>query len=118
MTGFRLRLNGRVVVIAATVLMIPTVLWGLQYRASVADEDNLKTSLFQMREAIDQYQADRRECPPSLQALVNAGYLREIPRDPMTGLQTTWRFLRRANTCDVKSGAPQVARNGTSYRNW
>jgi general secretion pathway protein G len=92
----------------------------LQYRTSVISkkEADLRGGLFVMREALDEYAAAKGGCPSSLKALIDLGYLRAIPRDPMTGSESTWQFERTATHCDVKSGAPQMARNGTAYRNW
>jgi general secretion pathway protein G len=62
-----------------------------QYQKSVlhARETVLRDDLFQMRKLIDQYAADKGQLPQSLDDLVTAGYMREIPEDPMTG-ERTW----------------------------
>ena len=56
------------------------------YNRSVqhARETVLKENLWQMRRAIDQYSADKGRLPDSIESLVQAQYLRETPRDPIT----------------------------------
>lgn len=85
----------------------------------------LKENLFLLREAIDQYYADRGRYPPSLEDLVEARYLRRIPLDPVTGQADTWIVLVPAGgssspggVLDVKSGAEGRARDGTAYGDW
>lgn len=55
-----------------------------------AQEATLKQNLRVMRDAIDQHYADKGHYPPSLQALVEAEYLRAIPLDPITRSNDTW----------------------------
>ena len=67
----------------------------VQYRNSVlkAQEAALRTDLFRMRDAIDQYYADKGKYPASLDALVSDGYLRKIPEDPITKSADTWQTV-------------------------
>src|SRR4030095_15433688 len=64
----------------------------VQYKNSVrhTQEGVLKTDLFRMRDAIDQYYADKGKYPPALDALVSDGYLRKIPEDPITRSTESW----------------------------
>ena len=64
-----------------------------QYRQGIvhAREAVLKTDSFDLRDAIDQYYADRGEYPSALESLVTDGYLRRIPEDPLTGSAETWQ---------------------------
>jgi general secretion pathway protein G len=88
----------------------------------------LKEDLFRMRDAIDQYYADKNKYPASLDALVAEKYLRAIPTDPFTNSTTTWQTVMSdpdpGNTAgevgvfDVKSGAEQMAMDGTRYADW
>ena len=101
-----------------------------QYRNSVqaAKEAVLKADLFLMRDAIDQYYADKGTYPASLQSLVSEGYLRRIPDDPITRSADSWtttnaEFDPGAATgstgiYDVKSGADGVALDGSRYADW
>ncbi|MSO82666.1 MAG: general secretion pathway protein GspG, partial [Acidobacteria bacterium] len=56
-----------------------------------AREAVLKEDLFRMRDAIDQYYADRNTYPPALDALVSDKYLRALPVDPFTNSADTWQ---------------------------
>jgi general secretion pathway protein G len=99
----------------------------VQYRNSVqsAKEAILRTDLFRMRDAIDQYYADKTKYPSSLDALVSDGYMRKIPEDPITKSADTWQTVpaepdpgnpsAEPGIYDVKSGATGTALDGTSY---
>ncbi len=78
--------------IVMAIIGILTSTAALVYRHSVtkAREAALKQNLFHMRECINQYNADRGKYPPSLNSLVDAGYLREVPRDPFTATAESW----------------------------
>ena len=102
----------------------------VQYRNSVrrSEEAVLKTDLFRMRDAIDQYYADKGKYPASLESLVSDGYLRAIPDDPLTKSRDTWQTVPAEpdpnnpsadpGIYDVKSGAPGQALDGSSYSDW
>ena len=93
-----------------------------------AKEAVLKEDLFRMRDAIDQYYADKNSYPPSLDALVTSKYLRAVPADPFTNSSTTWQQtmseIDPANPSaepgvfDVKSGSEGRALDGTMYADW
>ncbi len=72
-------------VVMAIILILATIGAG-QYQKSLlrAKEAALKHDLFVMRQAIDQYTLDKEQAPQSLDDIVSAGYLREIPADPIT----------------------------------
>ena len=88
----------------------------------------LKENLHSLRTVIDQYTADKKSAPRVLGDLVNAGYLREIPEDPITESKTSWQ-TETGNTVmvpgqvdtgivDVFSGSPAVSTEGTLYNTW
>ena len=93
-----------------------------------AKEAVLKEDLFRMRDAIDQYYADKNRYPASLEELVSEKYLRAIPVDPFTNSADTWQTVlsepepgnvsASPGVYDVKSGAAQAAIDGTSYSEW
>jgi general secretion pathway protein G len=88
----------------------------------------LKEDLFRMRDAIDQYYADKNKYPDSLEALVSEKYLRAVPVDPFTNSTDTWQTVMAepnpsnptadVGVFDVKSGAAQMALDGTAYSEW
>src|SRR3954452_11832243 len=65
------------------------------YQKSIirAKESVLRNNLFTLRTMIDEYTIDKQKAPESLQALVSEGYLRQIPQDPMTSSDSTWRII-------------------------
>ncbi len=95
-----------------------------------ARETVLKENLYQMRRVIDQFYVDKKRYPKSLQELVDEGYLRTIPEDPITRSKDTWILVReepRENEylleeergiIDVKSGSDKVSSEGTPYSSW
>ena len=93
-----------------------------------AKESVLRQDLFAMRSVIDQYTMDKGKAPQSLDDLVSAGYLREIPLDPMTNARDTGQpvaedVLLSVNQDepginDVHSGAPGSGSDGTAYSTW
>jgi general secretion pathway protein G len=102
----------------------------VQYRNSIqrTQEATLKTNLFRMRDAIDQYYADKGRYPASLDALVSDQYLRRIPEDPFTQSADTWQTVPAEpdpgnpsadpGIYDVKSGAQGQALDGSSFADW
>ena len=93
-----------------------------------AKEAVLREDLFRMKDAIDQYYADKGTYPPDLPTLVTDGYMRQIPKDPITESADTWQTVMSepdpANpnaapgVYTVTSGAPGTAIDGTPYAEW
>jgi prepilin-type N-terminal cleavage/methylation domain len=99
-----------------------------QYQRHVlhARETVLKDDLYKMRAMIDQYAADKGKLPQSLDDLVSAGYLRQIPIDPVTN-EATWNAIigedpnsteGEQGVIDVKSLSTDTSSEGTSYSEW
>jgi general secretion pathway protein G len=113
--------------IVITLISILATMGIVQYRNSVQStrEAILRTDLFRMRDAIDQYYADKSKYPSSLDALVSDGYMRKIPEDPITKSADTWQTVpaepdpgnpsAEPGIYDVKSGATGTALDGSSY---
>ena len=115
--------------IASVLLVMPKDNFNVTRRER---EAVLRTDLRTIRDAIDNYTADRGERPHSLQDLVNAGYIRTIPLDPMTG-KPDWVLDFEGPTLgdpvlnpdvlasrlnNVHSNSSQVDLNGDSYNAW
>ncbi len=86
-----------------------------------AREAALKQTLYTMRDVIDQYRADQTVYPPTLETLVEKGYLRRIPVDPFTTSADTWQEIlddEGLGIFDVHSGSDLVALDGTPYNHW
>jgi general secretion pathway protein G len=93
-----------------------------------AKEAVLKEDLQMMRTAINSYTVDKQKAPQSLQDLVSAGYLKAIPKDPITARNDSW-IANQSETLDsvdqtasgiddVHSGAQGTGTDGSSYSNW
>ena len=91
-------------------------------------ETVLRNNLVEMRRTIDQFTADKKKAPQTLQDLVDAGYYREIPIDPITNSRETWEAVTdssiasadqtESGVTDVHSGSTAVSSEGTPYNTW
>jgi general secretion pathway protein G len=79
--------------IVMTLVVILASVGMTQYRNSVtrAEEAVLRENLFRMRDAMDQFYADKNKWPADLNELVSEGYMREVPEDPTTKSKDTWQ---------------------------
>jgi general secretion pathway protein G len=129
----RARADGFTLIELMIVMAIIVILAGIAtalYVNSIqrSKEAVLKSDLFRMRDAIDQYYADKNKYPASLEALVSEKYLRTVPVDPMTNSSETWQTTMAepqpgssfsdTGIFDVKSGAEDTALDGTRYADW
>ncbi len=103
-------------------LVTPVVTSGL----ARARESTLRADLYALRKAIDDYYADTGTYPPELDELVTRRYLRRIPPDPVTESRETWVLVRAEDDkaakgggiLDVRSGSPELARDGSPFKDW
>lgn len=124
------------VVVAIIGILAVIALPAMRTAPLKAREAVLKADLYQMRSCIDQFLGDKGQYPESLQGLVDAGYLRFMPIDPITRSPDTWVELQATpseieelepieedlggfvGVIDVRSGAQGVALDGTLYSEW
>ena len=116
------------VVIAIIVILAGISLANYQSSVTRSKEAVLKEDLFRMRDAIDQYFADKGKYPASLEALAGDGYLRKVPKDPFTDSAETWQTVQAEQDAsnplaepgifDVKSGSEASALDGSKYSDW
>jgi general secretion pathway protein G len=116
--------------VVLSLIMILASLAMNQYKTSIrtAEEAALKSNLMRMRDAIDQYFADKNQYPASLATLVSEGYLRAIPMDTITRSTETWTTVAAEadpsrptgdpGIYDIKSGSDQTASDGRRYSDW
>jgi len=116
--------------VVLSLIMILASIAMVQYRNSVlsAKEAALRSDLFLVRDSIDQYYADKGRYPDSLDSLVEANYLRAVPKDPITNAVDTWETVQAeaepgagataAGIYDIKSGSPDTALDGSRYSEW
>jgi general secretion pathway protein G len=113
------------VVVSMIVLLAGMAMAGYRNAVTIAQEATLKEDLWRMRDAIDQYYADKGQYPSTLQSLVTDGYLRAIPEDPFTRSADTWQVINaepdpnnpiaEPGVYDVKSGSERISSTGKPY---
>ena len=107
-----------------TTLAIPSFVGAVRS----AKEAVLKEDLRVMRSAIDSYTMDKQKAPQSLDDLVQEGYLKAIPEDPMTKSRETWQTdtsdalhtldQTEPGIDDVHSGSQEQGSDGQPYSSW
>ena len=131
-----------IVVVTIIGILAGVAIANVKYAQQKAREAALRHDLFEMRKAIDDYYADKQKYPESLQALVDAHYLRALPKDPIT-MQADWEEVAATidptgsdpnaipvdptaadqeggppGIYDVHSSAPGNGLDGTPYKSW
>jgi general secretion pathway protein G len=117
--------------VVISLIMILSSIALASYRNSIthAKEAALRSDLMLMRDAIDQYYADKGKYPESLDALVSESYLRTVPKDPFTDSTTTWQTTEAdappgtvsttsPGIFEVKSGSQLTSLDGSRYADW
>lgn len=117
-------------VIVMTIISILVAIAVPMYQKSLTRtrESLLKNNLFTLRTVIDEYTFDKQKAPQTLQDLVDQGYLRDVPLDPMTGNNQSWRVIMEdavtsvdqtaPGIYDVRSGSDKKSLEGTMYSEW
>jgi general secretion pathway protein G len=116
------------IVMAIIVILVSLAIPQYQKALIRSKESVLKNNLFTLRQVIDEYTYDKQKAPQALADLVAAGYLREIPMDPITNSnQTRHAIMEDAlqsvsqtepGIFDVKSGSDKEGLDGTPYADW
>jgi general secretion pathway protein G len=115
------------VVLSLVMILASMALTQYKNQVQYAKEASLRSDLFQMRDAIDQYYADKNKYPESLESLVSEHYLRAVPKDPITNT-ADWQTVpaeaepgtvsTTAGIYDVKSNSQDAAIDGSRYGDW
>lgn len=115
------------------VMSIVTILVSIAvplYQKSIlrAKESVLRNNLFTLRTVIDEYTYDKQKAPQSLEDLVRDGYLRQIPVDPVTASNSSWKIIMEEAMAsvnqtepgifDIRSGSDKTSLEGTPYSEW
>jgi general secretion pathway protein G len=116
------------IVISIILILISTAIPIYQRSILHAREAVLSQNLFTLRSVIDQYTMDKQKAPQSLDDIVQAGYLKQIPVDPITASRDTWQTEQedvlqsvdqtQPGITNVHSGAQGVGSNGVAYAEW
>jgi len=116
--------------IVMTIIVIIISMAIPMYQRSIlrAKESVLKHNLFTLRTVIDEYTYDKQKAPQALQDLVSEGYLRDVPLDPITSSNTSWKLQMEESVSsasqtepgifDVRSGSDKTSLEGTPYAEW
>ena len=127
------RRRGFTIIELMVVMTIISILVSLAvpfYQKSIlrAKESVLRNNLFTMRTVIDEFTYDKQKAPQTLQDLVSEGYLRVVPRDPMTDSDSSWKIImedasgsvnqNESGIFDVRSGSSKMSLDGTAYSEW
>lgn len=125
-----------IIVISVVGILATIALPALKDVPRRAAESVLKSNLRTFRDVIDQHHGDKGFYPPTLQALVDEGYLRAMPRDPITQSTETWQVVYeeidpealpaetdlpedfQPGIIDVHSGSEELSLDGTPYSEW
>ena len=116
------------IVMAIIVILIGMAVPYYQKSILRSRETVLRSNLFSMRSMIDEYRFDKQKAPQTLEDLVHEGYLREVPKDPITNSNETWRLVMEdagqsvnqtePGIFDVHSGSDKTGLDGTPYADW
>lgn len=117
-------------VVVLSIIGILLMLAIPRYATSIknAKEAVLREDLHVMRAAVDSYTMDKQKAPQSLDDLVQDGYLKVVPEDPMTHSKDTWTTdtsdamysldQTEPGVDDVHSGSQETGSNGQPYSSW
>ena len=116
-------------VVLAIIVILITMAIPIYNRTIIRSREAvLKQNLFTLRTVIDNYTYDKMKAPQSLQDLVSEGYLRDVPMDPMTNSNQSWKTIMedasqsvdqsQPGIFDVKSGSDKTGLDGTAYSDW
>jgi general secretion pathway protein G len=113
------------IVVAIIGILITLAQPSFNRAVTAAKEATLKENLFILRDVIDQFYADNTKYPESLAQLVEKGYIRQVPKDPVTGSADGWVTVpatdeqgQQVGVYDVKSGSEGTASDGSRYSDW
>src|SRR3954467_12542156 len=116
------------IVVSIILILISTAIPIYQRSIVRAREAVLSQNLFTLRSVIDQYTMDKQKAPQSLEDITQAGYLKQIPIDPITNSRETWQVEQedvlqsvdqsQPGITNVHSGASGTGSNGVAYAEW
>ena len=106
------------------MVAVPSYIQAIKHAREAVLMEDLRT----MRSAIDSYTMDKQKAPQSLDDLIQDGYLKSIPKDPMTNSTTTWQTdtsdsmhsldQTDPGVDDVHSGSDETGSDSQPYNTW
>ena len=116
-------------IVMSIILILVSIAIPLYQKSIVrAKESVLRNNLFTLRTVIDEYTYDKQKAPQTLQDLVQEGYLKQVPKDPITDSNSSWRTVMEdavqsvnqtePGIFDVHSGSDKMGLDGTPYSDW
>jgi general secretion pathway protein G len=116
-----------IIVIAIIAILASVAAMNYQHSVWRAREAVLRNDLFTMRSSIDQYTLDKQKAPQSLEDLVTAGYIKSVPKDPITN-EPDWVTVQedtlmaidqtQPGVVDVHSASGNTSSDGSLYNTW
>ncbi|MBC7928667.1 MAG: prepilin-type N-terminal cleavage/methylation domain-containing protein [Bryobacteraceae bacterium] len=116
------------IVMAIITILISIAVPFYQKTLIRSKESLLHNNLFTMRTVIDEYTIDKGKAPQALTDLVQEGYLRSVPVDPITGQDNSWKIIMEdggnavnqsePGIFNVLSGSDKISLEGTPYSEW
>jgi general secretion pathway protein G len=119
-----------IMIVMAIVSILVSIAVPMYQKAILRTKESLlRSNLFTLRTVIDEYTYDKQKGPQTLDDLVSAGYLRQVPMDPITGANNTWKIVMEdaitsvnqtePGIFDVRSGSDKSSPlEGTLYSDW
>ena len=116
------------IVMSIIVILVSVAIPMYQKSILRTREAVLRSNLMTLRTTIDEYTYDKQKAPQALQDLVQEGYLKEVPKDPITDSNSAWRIIMEdaaqsvnqtePGIFDVQSGSDKMGLDGTPYSEW
>ena len=116
------------IVMSIIVILVSVAIPMYQKSILRTREAVLRSNLMTLRTTIDEYTYDKQKAPQALQDLVQEGYLKEVPKDPITDSNSAWRIIMEdaaqsvnqtePGIFDVHSGSDKMGLDGTPYSEW
>lgn len=118
-----------IVIVLTIISILVSIAVPLYQKALLRTKESvLRNNLFTLRTVIDEYTYDKQKAPQNLDDLVREGYLRQVPEDPVTNSNQTWKIIMEdaltsvnqtePGIFDVRSGSDKTSLEGTPYAEW
>jgi general secretion pathway protein G len=118
-----------IIIVLTIISILVSIAVPLYQKALLRTKESvLRNNLFSMRTVIDEYTYDKQKAPQNLDDLVREGYLRQVPEDPITNSNQTWKIIMEdaltsvnqtePGIFDVRSGSDKTSLEGTPYAEW